>query len=197
MINNLPVVPEANSTITSLELREIINAARVRHGESKVANTRLLGKIEDELEGDLPTRKVYVDLQTGMEMKYYDLTMSQAVQILTRENQAARRMLSESITDHMEVLKAYQNIDVTELESDKYIYVIKNTTTGAYKVGISKDPEQRLKALQVGNDGELRLIGYKQGTFQDENAAHKRLADKNIRSEWFNLDSNDVQALIN
>ena len=106
-------------------------------------------------------------------------------------------MLSESITDHMEVLKAYQNMDVTELEPDKYVYVIKNITTGAYKVGISKNPEQRLKSLQVGNDCELNLIGYKQGTFQDESSAHKLLADKNIRAEWFNLDSSDVRALLN
>lgn len=196
-MNNLILPSASDATMTSLELRKIINDARQLAGENAAENSHFLKRIEDELCGEITDAKIYQNPRGGSPQRYYDLTMTQAVQILTRENQAARHMLSESITDHMEVLKAYRNMDVTELESDKYVYVIKNVTTGAYKVGISKNPEQRLKSLQVGNDGELRLIGYKQGTFQDETAAHKRLADKNIRAEWFNLDSNDVQALIN
>lgn len=196
-MNNLIPPSASGATMTSVDLRDVINTARSEFGETKVRNDQLVSRIEDELCGELPTAKICQNPQSGVEMRYYDLTMAQAVQVITRENRAARRMLSESITDHMEVLKAYQNMDVTELEPDKYVYVIKNLTTGAYKVGISKNPEQRLKSLQVGNDGELSLIGYKQGTFQDETAAHERLVDKNIRAEWFNLDSNDVHALIN
>lgn len=184
-------------TMSSLDFRIMINESRVSANESIVENSHFLKRIEDELEGELGTRKLYQNPEGGRPTAYYELTMPQAIQILTRENKAARRMLSESITDHMDLLKAYQNMDVTELEPDKYVYVIKNLTTGAYKVGIGKNPKQRLKSLQVGNDGELILIDYKHGTFQDETAAHKRLVDKNIRAEWFNLDSKDIQTLIN
>lgn len=183
--------------MSSLDFRAMINESRESAGENPIRNNDFLKRVEDELEGELSVTKLWQPAMGGTPQCYYDLTMAQAVQVLTRENKAARRMLSESITDHMEVLKAYQNMDVTELEPDKYVYVIKNITTGAYKVGISKNPEQRLKSLQVGNDCELNLIGYKQGTFQDESSAHKLLADKNIRAEWFNLDSSDVRALLN
>lgn len=187
---------QISQSITTLQLRDIINKSRENSGENPVQNNHFITRVESELGGELSSERYFQSPAGGTPQRYYDLTMAQAVQIFTRENQAARRMLSESITDHMEVLKAYQNMDVTELEQDKYVYVIKNLATGAYKVGISKDPEQRLKSLQVGNDGELSLVGYKQGTFQDETSAHKRLADKNIRSEWFRLDGDDVKALL-
>lgn len=46
-------VTDSTSTMTSLELREIINAARAESGESKVRNDQFLVRIEDELEGDI------------------------------------------------------------------------------------------------------------------------------------------------
>ena len=194
--NNGDVMLQINQSITTLQFRELINKFREEAGEKPVRNNDFIKRVEIELGGELSSERYYQRPTGGMPEKYYDLTLAQAVQVITRENPSARRMLSESITDHMEVLKAYQCMDVTELDSDKYVYVIKNLATGAYKVGISKDPEQRLKSLQVGNDGELSLVGYKQGTFQDETSAHKRLADKNIRSEWFRLDGDDVKALL-
>lgn len=187
---------QVNQSITTLQLREFINKFREKTGENHIQNNHFVARVESELGGDLPSERYHQSQSGGEPAKYYDLTLAQAVQVMARENPSARRMLSESIKDHMEVLKAYQCMDVTELEPDKYVYVIKNLATGAYKVGISKNPEQRLKSLQAGSDGELNLIGYKQGTFQDEASIHKRLADKNIRSEWFRLDGDDVKALL-
>lgn len=190
-------VTEPTATMTSLELREIINAARQSHGESKVENSHFLKRIEDELEGELGAKKVFELPTGGRPMYYYDLTTAQAVQMLTREQGAARKLVATLVEDHQKLLSAYQEIDVDELEVDRFVYVIKNTLTGAYKVGISKDPEARLKQLQTGNDGELVLIGCKQGTFRDERLAHLEFAPKQIRSEWFQLTSSDVSHLLN
>ena len=38
-----------------------------------------------------------------------------------------------------------------------YIYIIQKARTPQYKIGISANPQRRLKALQTGNDAELYL----------------------------------------
>lgn len=68
------VTTETSSTMTSLQLRDIINSAREDHGESKVENSHFLKRIEDELEGELGGTKTFRPAQGGTPMKYYDLT---------------------------------------------------------------------------------------------------------------------------
>lgn len=86
---SLHAVPE--STMPSTDLRTIINQARKAHDEPVVRNNDFVRRIEDELEGELPTRKVYVDLQTGTEMAYYDLTRDQCTLVGMRESKSVRR----------------------------------------------------------------------------------------------------------
>lgn len=70
-----------------------------------------------------------------------------------------------------------------------YIYAIKNPDTGNIKIGISKDPEARLKQLRVGNDADLRLVLVEKieapNRFQDERLAHLKNQYLRIRGEWF------------
>lgn len=190
-------ITQTTETMSSLDLRDIINQAREASGQSMVRNNDLVKRIEDELEGELGGCSLNESPQGGTPKKYYDLTMAQAVQILARESGAARKLVATLIEDHQKLLSAYKEIDVDELEQDRFVYVIKNTLTGAYKIGISKDPDARLKQLQTGSDGDLVLVGCKRGTYSDENEAHKLHAGKRIRSEWFSLQDQDVKALIN
>lgn len=72
-----------------------------------------------------------------------------------------------------------------------YIYIIQKSRTSQYKIGITVNPQRRLKALQTGNGTELFL------TFcvRADNAAslEKRLHrcllpfKSKHHSEWFNL----------
>lgn len=77
--------------MTSLELREIVNAARVEHGESKVRNDQFLARIEDELEGELGRCKTFAAPKTNTPMKGYDLTRDQCTLVGMRESKAVRR----------------------------------------------------------------------------------------------------------
>ena len=70
--------------MSSIDLRDVINKARESYGESKVENSHLLKRIEDELDGELSTAKIYQNPKGGAPQRYYDLTMAQAVQVLTR-----------------------------------------------------------------------------------------------------------------
>ena len=90
-----------------------------------------------------------------------------------------------------ELLAALDAFDVPEECSDMYVYAIQNTTTGNIKLGISRNPEQRLKQLQTGNDCTLKLVAYKKAKnkFKDETTLHYNYSSAHVRGEWFNNSS--------
>ena len=72
--------------------------------------------------------------------------------------------------------------------SDGFIYFIKMEETGDIKIGFSENhPKGRLKKFQTGNSNELILLGYIEGTYQDEYNLHEEFSEERIRkeNEWF------------
>jgi hypothetical protein len=79
----------------------------------------------------------------------------------------------------------------------KSVYLIRGDDK--YKIGIAKNPNNRICQLQTGNPSELKLIH----AYQSENASkiesalHNRYSfDKNI-GEWFNLSIKEEVNFIN
>ena len=90
----------------------------------------------------------------------------------------------------------------TEPHSQGYIYLIHMENTTFYKIGMSLDPEIRLRTLQTGNPHPLNLLNTH--TVQDMRSAEmdlhrqfetKRVPNLNVR-EWFDLydGTDEVQA---
>lgn len=80
--------------------------------------------------------------------------------------------------------------------SDGYLYVVK--LDSAYKIGISKNPKQRLK--------EFTLLPYKLETIvcekvydyaQLEAELHLFFSDKHMRGEWYKLEESDITKIKN
>ena len=67
-----------------------------------------------------------------------------------------------------------------------YIYVIQNTQTRRVKVG-KGEPEERLKAMQIGNDCELKVLAYwhSPDPYRVEKLLHTILDKYRVRGEWF------------
>lgn len=63
------------------------------------------------------------------------------------------------------------------------IYFIQDSNSHAIKIGVSKNPIERLAALQTANHTPLALIAVMDGTEQDETALHRVFTRK--RGEWF------------
>ncbi len=78
-------------TMSSRELLEVINAARIEHGESVVANRHFNARIESELEGELPPRKTFTHPSNGSRLTYYELNQDQCMLVGMRESKAVRR----------------------------------------------------------------------------------------------------------
>ncbi len=82
-------------TMSSFDLRGIINIARVEHQEPEVANRHFLARIEDELEGELGDRKSFTHPQNHKQIGYYDLTRDQCTLVGMRESKYVRRKVLE------------------------------------------------------------------------------------------------------
>ena len=100
----------------------------------------------------------------------------------------ARLSIIKQISDVRSVLNALNDFEVPDDLPDMYVYAIRECDTGNIKLGISRDPEQRLKQMQTGNSSRLELVGYREAKnrFKDESALHFKAADYRIRGEWFN-----------
>ena len=74
----------------------------------------------------------------------------------------------------------------------RYVYLIRGND-GKYKIGIAKNPSQRIKQLQTGNSDELQLIE----TYLSENASkietslHHQYSHVRNYGEWFDLSVSD------
>jgi hypothetical protein len=72
-----------------------------------------------------------------------------------------------------------------------HLYLIQSHTTGAVKIGRSRDPERRLKQLQTGSPYKLRIILVLKDQGHLEGMLHERLRRGRTRGgeEWFAYDS--------
>jgi len=77
------------------------------------------------------------------------------------------------------------------------VYLIRGND-GKYKIGIAKNPKQRIKQLQTGNSDKLVIIE----TYESENASkiesalHNQLAHLRNEGEWFDLSVSDEVSFI-
>lgn len=66
------------------------------------------------------------------------------------------------------------------------VYFIACTETNRVKIGFTRgDPIARLRALQTGSAGQLRLMCARPGTPEMERDLHHRFRECNIHGEWF------------
>lgn len=84
------------------------------------------------------------------------------------------------------ILEMFMDLDLDDQE-DYFVYAAQEVDTGRIKIGISKNPEERLRTLQTSNSRELRLLHVRPAPnrFRDERALHSDASAYKIRGEWF------------
>lgn len=70
---------------------------------------------------------------------------------------------------------------------NSYVYFVYNPDSHAIKIGVSRNPQKRFVALQIGSPATLRLLGFIPGTAKNESALHSKFWNLRIRGEWFKL----------
>ena len=118
------------------------------------------------------------------------LTERGVLQLLVKSRKTQDKFVDEVISkvhDAKEIIAALEDFEVPEDLPPMYVYAIRNKTTRRIKLGISQNPERRLKELQIGNDCELELVAFRkaENRFKDEKALHRENAPLHVRGEWF------------
>ena len=128
---------------------------------------------------------------TGRTLPCFNLPLSVALMYLARvSKKLGVKIMGEALKSSSiatEVLKALQDFEVPDDLPGMYVYAIRNTVTGNVKLGISRNPEARLKQLQTGNDCRLELVAMRPAAarFADEKALHNANAHARLSGEWF------------
>lgn len=81
-----------------------------------------------------------------------------------------------------------------------YVYLMKDTSNGYYKIGISNTPEYRERTLQ-SEKPTIEMLACKKFPTRKiaeaiESALHTAYSQQRLRGEWFKLDDVDVAAII-
>jgi hypothetical protein len=81
-----------------------------------------------------------------------------------------------------------------------YVYLMKDTSNGYYKIGISNTPEYRERTLQ-SEKPTIEMLACKKFPTRKiaesiESALHTTYSQQRLRGEWFKLDDVDVAAII-
>lgn len=81
-----------------------------------------------------------------------------------------------------------------------YVYLMKDTSNGYHKIGISNTPEYRERTLQ-SEKPTIEMIACKKFPTRKiaesiESALHTAYSQQRLRGEWFNLNDADVAAII-
>jgi hypothetical protein len=83
------------------------------------------------------------------------------------------------------LMKPEEDWDYWNPDELKKIYFISDGKK--IKIGISIDPERRLKSLQTGSSNTLRLVEIVSGNDKLERQLHEYYKDYHERGEWFNI----------
>lgn len=75
------------------------------------------------------------------------------------------------------------------------VYFIRNTRSGAVKIGSATDPRKRLVGLQTGCPDTLELVGAIPGGRVQEKAMHRMFKQFRLRGEWFRAEPTLVQEI--
>lgn len=73
------------------------------------------------------------------------------------------------------------------------LYLIHNTIQNTLKIGISADPNKRLRSLQTSTGDYLTLIFNIKGEAHLEKSLHNEFADIRLASEWFRYDKRIIE----
>lgn len=87
-----------DKTVTTIDLRDFINAERKEAGEPQIENRHFIARVEDELD-DLPPRKTFTHPSNGQESYFYGLTLEQATLVGMRESKAVRRSVLKKLKE--------------------------------------------------------------------------------------------------
>ena len=167
-------------------------------GVSTVWIAEITGKVHRNVMRDIKQHLKGIDIykstylsKQNKKIPCYILPKAMAAVVMARYDSGIVMKIATAAEQSIDIMKALQSFEIPDELPDMYVYAIRECSTGNIKLGISKDPEARVKQLQNGNSGALELVAYKRAVnrFKDEASLHELASDNNIKGEWFSKDA--------
>lgn len=140
---------------------------------------------------------------------YYNFIMIIAIgfRVNSRIGTLFRNLVINNVTkrkkkgDYLDVFDKLFNLKKITKEDFYHVYLMQDTDTNYFKIGVSKQPKYREKTLQAEKP-TINLIAStvfenRQTAFKIEKYFHLLFNNKRIRGEWFCLNNDDVNFFIN
>jgi len=195
------IVPQTinHSLLDTVSARDIHSELESGKDYSSWIKARIeqVGFIEGQDYIRVPQTNEGVPIGVQQRIEYFVTLDMAAVMCLIERTPKGHQLIKQLVShlhssDLINLFDLLDNLDVKDLPVDRFVYVAKEEFSGRYKVGISKHPEERVQQLNVGNPEHLILVHAYLATEQgnlSEKLAHIALADKHLRSEWFDKDA--------
>ena len=80
------------------------------------------------------------------------------------------------------------------MRDKSYVYLLKVSSDGIYKIGVAKDVNRRVKQLQTGNPEEIQILKtfHSQYPYKIESYLHRKYKRNNVLGECFYLSNKDI-----
>lgn len=147
-MTDLTTIGGSAATMTTIDLRDMVNEARVAAGEPKVRNDQFIARVQDELGEELGVCKKIAHPQSGVLMDAYDLTRDQCMLVAMRESKAVRRRVVAKLN---------------QLEKQANSFHVPSTRAEALR--LAADLEEQNAALQLENHHQAETIASLESLF--------------------------------
>ena len=77
--------------------------------------------------------------------------------------------------------------------SHDYLYLIHDTVQNTLKIGITRNPKNRFRNIQLATSNKLVMLYALKGKAHLEKELHKEFADIRLASEWFKYDERIIE----
>jgi Meiotically Up-regulated Gene 113 (MUG113) protein len=89
----------------------------------------------------------------------------------------------------------WNKMGINDPERGGVVYIMQSPALGLYKIGRTKNLDQRFKSLRTGNP-DIKLIGCFDGGNKLEKELHDMLSEQRVAGEWFRLSATQVDLLL-
>lgn len=175
-------------TMTSREIAELTGK---RHSGIMRDIRNMLDSIGEGYE--LSVNKSMYKGISGQQYVQYELDIFAAATLVSGYSSEARYEIIKRAGE-VAVREALQNVDFDSVDPDMFVYAMREVDTGKIKIGISRDPQRRMRQLQTGNSSKLELIALQPAIdgYEDERVAHLKAKHLQIHGEWYEPEAIEV-----
>ena len=181
-MNDLMMTCAADATMTSVDIAEVT-------GKRHANVCRDLRALEDDGVIKLSRLGQTEKDSQNKELTVYHLPFNIVAMVISRYSSDAAMAIFSSMPAAVAkaVLRSVADMDLGDVAPDRFVYAAQDSA-GRIKIGISKDPAERVQQLNIGHPDKLTLVYTRLASlpaYESETAAHVEADVYHLRSEWF------------